>query len=104
MTDTQPYEPAKIVINEVHFDKHGMLTFDGLVENDYTYVKLEDMTKILPTIKGWHIDSYGLCNAVLDDHFNLHWQIKVNGQVLTDRTYIKPIMEQLLLEKYQKSR
>lgn len=104
MTDTQPYEPATIEINEVHFNKNGMLYFNGLVENDYVEVHLEDMTKILPKVKGEYIDLDGLYNAVIDSHFNLHWQIKVSGHVLTDRVYLVPLIEQLLLEEYQKSR
>jgi len=98
------YEPATIEIGEVYFNKHGMLFFDGLVENDYVKVELEDMAKILPKIEGEYIDQDGLYNAVMDSHFNLHWQIKVSGQVLTDRVYLVPIIEQLLLEAYQKSR
>ena len=104
MNNGPDYNPATIEINEIHFDKHGMLYFNGLVENDYVEVHLEDMTKILPKTKGEYIDLDGLYNAVMDDHFNLHWQIKVSGSVLADRVYLEPIMEQLLLEEYQKSR
>jgi len=100
--DTQPYQEATIEIDQVSFDKHGMLFFDGLVNDSYVKVELFDMNEILPKVEGEfeYMDEDGLCNAVTDNYNNLHWLIRQSGKVVYKVVRLKPIMEKYLYESY----
>ena len=107
MRDTQPYEESKIEISSIEFRKIGFFHFEGTVDgiefSDSWNDSKRDFEKILPKIEGKYMDDDDLCNAVLDQHANLHWFLLIDGIVFHKVVRLKPIIETALYELYIKS-
>jgi len=99
---------AKIEIDEITFEKAGRLWYSGTVEGQYFEGDLlvchKDFDLILPKaelgVSFSFLDQDDLCNAVMSNYHDLFWHIKVNGVIMERRIYLKPIIEELLYNKY----
>lgn len=103
-------EDVKIEIGDVLFSKQGMLYMEGLVNNDFVKVRIDlgcvEFERIIPKEPcdfRWQDDD-GFVNATIDDHHNLHWHIIQDGLVLCRTVWLKPIIEDLLYQKYISTR
>jgi len=111
MRDTQPYKEVKIEITFVEFKKAGSISFVGIVEGVPLVITwdatMKDFEKILPGAEarpGELKDQDDLYNAALDDHNNLHWLIKHNGNLFQYVIWLAPIIKDELFEAYIKTR
>ena len=111
MRDTQPISEARIEITNLTFDKAGAIYFAGSVNGEHFVISwdatMKDFEKILPGAEarpGELKDQDDLYNAALDDHNNLHWLIKHNGNLFQYVIWLAPIIKDELFEAYIKTR
>ncbi len=102
-------DQAEIQIESIEFDKRGKISFSGFVEGQHfsgTWnTTHRDFLKIMPKEPvGYKMnDPDGLCNAAMDDFFNLHWLIKIGGNIRTRVVRLEEIIKDELLELYHKN-
>jgi len=97
--DVQPYEDREINIEIKHLDfyKSGLLscdyTLNGKEENYSVNASEVKFFELVPKLEGDPLDDQGFYTALLDDHFNIHWLVKLrNGSVKYEAVYAAPIL------------
>ena len=106
MNDTQPYSEVRIEIHSCEFEKAGSITFVGTVEGQEFVITWDATMKVFEQILPQaevdfeYKDFDDLCNAVLDDFYNLHWLIRINGNVLSRVVRLEQIIRNALYEAY----
>lgn len=101
------YQECPIEIGEVHFDKKGILTFDGLVNHELIECEINagstDFEKILPKINMdfEYFDEDGCCSAWMDIFNNLHWLVMIKcGNMVNSVVHLEPIIKDFLYNQY----
>ena len=101
-------DPVEIKLTSLVFHKAGSLEIMGTVNGEEIYHEITaentEFDEIGPANpRGYELhcmDDDGLYCATLDDYFNLHWSLKVEGFVMCRVVRLDTIAEQFLYDKY----
>ena len=101
------YSEAHIKITEITFRKEGSITFVGTIdghERVLTWTSdCADFDKILPhePAEYEYLDDDGLFTGWMDDYFNIHFLIKIGGNIVSRVVRLEKIAGTALFELYQ---
>ena len=101
-------DPTEPKINSLRFYKTGILEAFGTVNGEYVEIEVNASSPTFDELKPIEPSDYectdaeGLYCATLDDWYNLHWQLRIGGNIITRVVRLKEIVEQLLYDKYIK--
>jgi len=99
-------DPVEIKLTSLVFHKAGSLEITGTVNGEEIYHEITaentEFDELCPEleVEYEYRDDDGLYNAVMDDYFNLHWSLKVEGFVMCRVVRLDTIAEQFLYDKY----
>ena len=105
------YSEANIQIEDINFSKRGEIIIQGIVENVPLVYRVDtgckEFEKFLPkdAILEFrsdfeYMDSEGSLNATTDDFFNIHWHLKIGGNVISRTVHMEGIAKEILFNLY----